>query len=174
MSKTLLPLFRDVAIALAVVLIVLFFIGPTIVYGSSMEKTLQEKDYVICAKQAYAFSDIKHGDIVIFKSELEEVENGGKKNLIKRVIAVPGDTIEIKDEKVFLNGKELVEPYIKDGVTNGSIEKITIGDGLYFTMGDNRLKSKDSRATDVGLVSENDIIGKVIFRLFPLSEIGTL
>ena len=174
MGKNILLLVRDIAVALAIILIVLFFIRPTIVFEHSMQSTLEPKDYVLLAKQAYTFSEIDRGDIVVFKSEIDDATSGGKKNLIKRVVAIPGDTIEIRDNLVILNGSELFEPYIKDGVTPGTIASLTIGEGQYFVMGDNRIVSKDSRDPDVGLVSEANIAGKVIFRLFPISSAGTL
>ena len=174
MSKTILLLLRDIAIALAIMLAILFFFRPTIVFEHSMENTLHPRDYVILSKQAYTFGDVKRGDIVVFKSEIEDTEHGGVKNLIKRVIALPGDTVEIKDDKVFLNGNEIQESYLKDGVTSGNIPETIIGEEEFFMMGDNRLVSKDSRDPEVGLIAANDISGKVIFRLFPLSSAGTL
>ena len=174
MSKTIVLLLRDIAIALAIMLIILFFVRPTIVFEHSMENTLHPKDYVILSKQAYTFGNVSRGDIVVFKSDIDDKEHGGKKNLIKRIIAKPGDTIAIEDGKVYLNGNELKEKYTKDGITTGHMDEITVDKDKYFVMGDNRLVSKDSRDPDVGLISEDDISGKVIFRLFPLSSIGTL
>ena len=174
MKKSLLLLLRDVAIALAIILVILFFIRPTIVFEHSMENTLHPKDYVILAKQAYTFGDVGRGDIVVFESDIEDVEHGGVKNLIKRVIAIPGDKIAINNDQVILNGNIIEESYIKDGITPGNIEELTVGEDEYFVMGDNRLVSKDSRDSDVGLVKKDDIVGKVFFRLFPISSAGVL
>jgi signal peptidase I len=164
---------RDVAIALVVVIIIMNFIKPTIVRETSMLETLQPNDYIFLSKQAYTFGEVKHGDIVVFHSELEE-KDGTKKNLIKRVIGLPGDTISIHDGSVYLNGKALAEPYTMDGYTNGEMVEITVPDNELFLMGDNRQGSMDSRNPNVGFVSEDRLIGKAVFRLLPLRDIGII
>ena len=89
-----------------------------------MENTLHENDYLFISRQAYTlFGDVERGDIIIFPSQLKT--SGGKtKTLIKRVIAIPGDTIAIVDQKVILNGEVLEEDYIKDGYTNTELEAV--------------------------------------------------
>ncbi|MDR1271932.1 MAG: signal peptidase I [Clostridiales Family XIII bacterium] len=163
---------RDMAICLAIVFLVLQIIGPTIVYEHSMDETLHPKDYVFLNKQAYSFGGTPdRGDIVVFESSLVD-ENGIHKKLIKRIVGLPGDTLEIHDGYVWVDGKKLDEPFTRDGETIGDMDEISIPENDYFVMGDNRLVSLDSRSPEVGLVREDDIIGKVIFRLFPLSRIG--
>jgi signal peptidase I len=98
-------------------------------------------------------------------------KEGERKNLIKRVIAGPNDTIEIVNGVVKVNGVVLHEPYIYSP-TNKTVPLETVPEGKYFVMGDNRSVSYDSR--DLGFVSEEDIIGKVIFRFMPLNKIGTV
>jgi signal peptidase I len=163
---------RDMAICLAVVFIVLQIIGPTIVYEHSMDETLHPKDYVFLNKQAYNFGGKPdRGDIIVFESSLVD-ENGIHKKLIKRIVGLPGDAIAIHDGYVWLDGKKLDEPFTRDGETIGNMDEIKIPEDDYFVMGDNRLVSLDSRSPEVGLVRKGDIVGKVIFRLFPLSRIG--
>jgi signal peptidase I len=164
---------RDIAIALVIVVIVMYFVKPTIVREQSMTDTLHPNDYIFLSKQAYKFGEVKHGDIVVFHSNLED-ENGAKKNLIKRVIGLPGDTISIREGSVYLNGIALIESYTKDGYTNGYMDETIVPDNKLFLMGDNRQGSKDSRNSDVGFVSQNTLVGKAIFRLFPLGDIGTI
>ncbi|MDR0851425.1 MAG: signal peptidase I, partial [Clostridiales Family XIII bacterium] len=95
-SRNVLIWARDIAIALLIALIVMQFIKPTIVRQQSMENTLHPDDYLFLSKQAYTFGDVERGDIVVFHSSLESID-GTKKNLIKRVIAIPGDTVAIRD-----------------------------------------------------------------------------
>jgi signal peptidase I len=172
-SKNVLLWIRDIGIALLIAIIVLQFIKPTIVQQSSMENTLHENDYIFLNKQAYTFGSFTRGDIIVFHSGLAR-EDGGTKNLIKRVIGLPGDTVEIKDGGVLLNGKPLKESYTKDGFTAGAMEAVTVPDGKLFVMGDNRQNSEDSRMSPVGFVSAEQVVGKAFFRLYPLNKIGTL
>jgi signal peptidase I len=164
---------RDVAIALLIAIIIMQFIKPTIVREHSMMNTLHPNDYIFLSKQAYTFGDVRHGDIVVFHSELED-EDGVKKNLIKRVIGLPGDEIAIHDGSVYRNGKALKEPYTKDGYTDGFMEETTVPKDELFLMGDNRQKSTDSRSPEVGFVSQDRLVGKAVFRLFPLGDMGTI
>ena len=165
---------KDIAFAVLVAVIVLQFVMPTIVNQHSMENTLMEGDYIFVSKKAYKwFGEPKRGDIVVFQSDLPLENSKDDKLLVKRVIALAGDTIVVKNGNVYLNGEQLSEEYIKDGLTNGEIDT-TIPEGYLFCMGDNRLVSRDSRDPSIGLVSEESLRGKVVFRLFPLSKIGGL
>jgi signal peptidase I len=165
-------LVRDVAICFVIVFAFLFFFRPTVIFQNSMLETLQPNDYVFLYKWSYHNKPVEHGDIIVFRSELMVDEQDGNKNLIKRVIGIPGDALEIKDGIVYRNGEALVENYTKDGVTNGDMDEFMVPDGVYFVMGDNRLSSKDSRHPDVGLIPHSAILGKVVFRLFPLNKAG--
>jgi len=172
-GKSALLLLRDIGIAIGVIIIILQFVKPTIVFEHSMEDTLHPQDYVFLARQAYLFSDVQYGDIVVFKSALMD-EKGTYKNLIKRVIGLPGDVISIQDDAVYRNGERLDEPYTKDGVTLGEMAPVTIPSDSFFVMGDNRQVSTDSRSGIVGFVHQNRIDGKVFFRLFPISKAGRI
>ena len=166
---------KDILFAVVFALVILFFIMPTVVKESSMESTLIENDYLIVSRQAYRlFGQCKRGDIIVFQSEIPLGDTGDKKLLVKRVIAIGGDTISISGGLVYVNGEPLDEPYLKDGYTNGSMAEVTVPEGSLFCMGDNRLVSRDSRDPSVGFVSESDVKGKVVFRLFPIKKIGKI
>ncbi|MDN5351212.1 MAG: signal peptidase [Clostridiales bacterium] len=173
---------QAILITLVVFLIYNFFFGTTTVYNTSMYPTLVEKDMLFMVKRG----SIERGDIVSFQSSLTLTQAdydglnflqkllhkpGEPKNLIKRVIAGPGDSIEISDGKVYVNGEELNETYIHS-TTSHDVAYQVIPEGEYFMMGDNRTVSYDSR--ELGLIDESDIIGKVVFRFMPLQKIGTV
>lgn len=166
-------LIRDIVIALVIVIAITLVIKPTIVKENSMQPTLYANNYLLVNKQAYRFGDEKRGDIIVFQSELED-EDGNQKLLIKRIIGLAGDIISIKDGKVFLNGEELKEDYIKEEETPGDIKDYKVPEGQLFVMGDNRRVSIDSRDPDVGCVKEDTVMGKAFVRLYPFSEIGGL
>jgi len=166
-------LIKDILIAAAIAALILAFIRPTIIKQTSMEPTLEENDYVIMYKLAYKNHDPKRGDIIIFESDLKD-DNGDDKLLIKRVIGVPGDVITIKNDQLYINGEAYKEDYLKDGITTGNIEDLTVPSGKYFVMGDNRVVSVDSRYSEVGFVSKDSIKGKAVVRLFPFNKIKKL
>lgn len=179
-KKELLEWGQAILVTLVVFMVYNYFFATTTVYNTSMFPTVQEKDMLFMVK----FGEMKHGDIASYKSELTLNEKdyndlnfiqkmlhheGERKNLIKRVIGVPGDYIEVKNGTVFVNDEALEEPYVSSYIT-GTVERQLIPEGKYFMMGDNRSYSQDSRV--LGLVDEEDFIGKVVFRLLPFSRIG--
>jgi signal peptidase I len=173
MSKNLWLWVRDIAITIVIVIVVLQFVKPTVVNGASMDDTLHDKDYIFLSRQAYSLGGApQRGDIVVVRSSLALDDGTGTKNIIKRVIAVQGDTVSIQDGVVYVNGKALEEPYIKDGYTDGQMPEISVPKGKLFLLGDNRQRSNDSRSPEVGFVSEGELIGKAVFRVFPLSGFG--
>ena len=164
---------RDIAFALVIAFCILQFIKPTIVKQSSMEPTFQNNDYLFVSKQAYRlFGDPKNGDIIVFHTDLE-TENGTEKMLIKRVIGVPGDTVDIENGQVYVNGEIIYEDYILDPYTasHDAGTHFEVPEGCVFAMGDNRGVSLDSRYVEVGYVEIDDIMGKVFVRLFPFNKI---
>jgi len=132
----------------------------------SMEPTLHEGQVLIIAKVNYLFKDPARGEIVVLKDELEN------KYLIKRVIGLPGEVIDIKNDKVYINGEELKPDYTEVPTQDNGFLESKVPEGKYFVMGDNRLHSRDSRSDTVGFVSRSNIVGKAVFRVWPLSKIG--
>jgi signal peptidase I len=165
---------KDILVAVVVSFVILQFIKPTIVREHSMEDTLHENDYILLSRQAYSlFGEPATGDIIVFRSELK-TNAGENKLLVKRVIGVPGDSIAIQGGAVILNGRELQEPYVKDGFTASEMEEMIIPEGMLFAMGDNRQNSMDSRDERVGLVPMDKVVGKAFVRLYPFHQIGKL
>ena len=169
---------KDLIMAIVIVLAITMVIKPTIVKESSMEATLYENNYLFVNKLAYKMKDHPtRGDIIVFKSNIEDTEKGGTKLLIKRVIGVEGDTITLEDGYVYRNGQKLDEPYVKEqGMTYATQEIVDyeVPEDQVFCMGDNREVSLDSRSPDVGTVYEKNILGKAFFRLYPFNKIGVL
>ena len=126
------------------------------VNGNSMNPTLFNNDSLWLNKLTYHFQNPKRFDIVVIDTDL----NGGE-YIIKRIIGLPGDTIQIKNQKVYINGKRLQTDMV-------------LGKNEYFVLGDNRNDSDDSRFPEVGVIKKNRIIGKTSFRLLPIKNIGKL
>jgi len=164
-------LIRDVLVALVIVLAITAVIKPTIVKEHSMDPTLQENNYLLINKMAYKVGDEERGDIIVFESSLED-EDGENKLLIKRIIGLPGEKIDIYDGNVYINDVLYEEDYLNDGTTSGEIRDYVVPEGQFFVMGDNRLVSIDSR--ELGCIDENTIMGKAFVRLFPFSQFGGL
>lgn len=159
--------------ALIVTVIVIFFIRPTVVYGPSMEPSFYDREYLLISKALVVSNQLSRGDVVVFKTHLK-TDAGSEKNLIKRVIAVAGDEVHIENGQVFVNGTALEENYTDGSATaDFGLTDWTVGTDEYFVLGDNRDNSKDSRFPDVGLVKKSALMGKVVFRIFPISRAGT-
>ncbi|HHY90181.1 MAG TPA: signal peptidase I [Clostridiales bacterium] len=169
-KKEILEWIKTIAISVVVALVITTFIRPTLVKGYSMYPTLDQYDYLIINKIPYMFHEPEKGDIVVFKSDLKSVD-GKEKDLIKRVIAVAGDRVTVKNGKVYVNEKELDEPYIYSEYTPGEVDLI-VPEGTIFVMGDNRENSLDSRDERVGPIDVDMVRGKVLVRLYPFSKIG--
>lgn len=165
---------RDIAMAFLVAILIMQFVRPTIVQQHSMEDTLHENDYVFLNRQAYNFGDITHGDIFVFKYVPPLGSTETKKNLIKRVIGLPGDEVSISDGNVYVNGKVTDDSYTKDGYTDGYMDPMKIPEGYIFALGDNRQNSFDSRDPMIGLIDMRDVIGKAVFRVFPVRDAGLI
>lgn len=165
---------RDIAIAILVAILIMQFVRPTIVQQHSMENTLHENDYIFLSRQAYNFGEVRHGDIFVFKHTPPLGSGGVEKNLIKRVIGLPGDEVSISNGKVYVNGKPIDDSYTKDGYTDGYMDPMLIPENHIFALGDNRQNSFDSRDPMLGLIDMRDVIGKAVFRAFPFSDAGTV
>lgn len=163
---------KTIVVSLVIALVITTFIKPTIVKNYSMSPTLEENDFLIINRFLYKRGTPERGDIVVFRSNLK-TETGKQKLLIKRVIALPGDEIIIADGKIYLNGSELEEDYIKNDYTMGEVD-LVVPENEIFVMGDNRSNSLDSRDGILGLVDFNAIMGKATVRLFPFNRIGLL
>ncbi len=166
---------KDILIAALIALIVMQFVKPTIVKQHSMEPNFYTNDYLFISKQSYKLfrGTPELGDVIVFKSEIED-DNGIKKLLIKRVIGVPGDVITIEDGAVYVNGKEIDQSYTKDNYTSGSLKDVEVPADSVFVMGDNRAVSIDSRYEQVGFIPFDEIVGKAVFKVFPLGSFGRI
>lgn len=162
-------LIRDIVIVVVIVAAVSFFIKPIIVKQTSMLPTLQENNYLFLNRQAYRFGEPERGDIVVFPTD----DGYGNEELyIKRVIGLPGETVDVTGGKVYINGEVQDDSYTNDKTTPGEIKDFRVPEGELFVMGDNRVVSIDSRDPEVGTVAIEEITGVAFFRLFPFNEIG--
>lgn len=154
-----------VVVAAIAVLVSSLWLPVLRIFGSSMAPTLQEGEIVVAAKG----SAFQPGDVIGFWY--------GNKLLVKRYIAGPGDWVNItEDGTVFVNNEELEEPYLEETTLGDcNIElPYQVPENRYFVIGDHRASSIDSRNTTVGCIAEEQVVGKIIFRIWPLSELGGL
>ena len=168
MGREILDLVIYVAVVALIVYLILHFVGQrTVVNGDSMDNTLKDGQSLIMDKISYRFHDPERFDIVIFPGP---EENGENPYFIKRVIGLPGETVQILDGKVYIDGEQLQEDVygITDTIDYPGIaeEPLTLGDDEYFCMGDNRPVSFDSRYKEVGPVTRGEFIGKVWIRIW--------
>lgn len=183
-----------IATAVVLTLVVKAFVAQAFsIPSESMAPQLVEHDRVVVSRTAYRLHDPRRGDIVVFPSPaVAAVEEGllerlgndvleavalrrpGDRELIKRVIGLPGETIEAKGGRVHIGGVPLVEPYLPEGVITGDFGPVTIPGGRVFVMGDNRPSSHDSRYADIGTIDVETIVGRAIARVWPLSRLAFL
>lgn len=160
-------LLESVLPALIIVLVINVFLAQaTRVEGQSMEPFLHDNQRLIIEKVTYRFHGPERGDIVVLRPPQQSSEP-----LIKRVVGLPGETLEIHDGQVYIDGEKADEPYLNQP-TWGTLDPILIPEGHVFVMGDNRQASNDSRA--FGVVAFDDIIGRAWMRYWPPSEIGVV
>jgi signal peptidase I len=152
--------------ALVIAFLVTHFLGErTIVFGQSMEPNLYPNQQLIIDKLSYRFHEPKRGDIVVINVDNSDIP------YIKRVVGLPGEVLEVRNNRVYIDGKTLSETYITE-VTQGDFGPITIPDGHIFVMGDNRRYSRDSRT--IGTIPMDDIIAKAWFRVWPINDFGPI
>ena len=159
-----------VILVAAVYLLITYVVQRTQVSGHSMEPTLQHGDNLIVDKISYRFREPKRYEIIVFPYAYKE-----NTYYIKRIIGLPGETIQVIDGQVYINGEVLAdEHYGKEVMLDPGIagEPITLGADEYFVLGDNRNHSSDSRDPSVGVLQREDLIGRAWVRIWPLSEAG--
>ena len=160
---------------LGAVWLVITFVGQrTEVEGASMENSLHNGDNLIVDKLSYRFHDPERFDIIVFPFQFQD-----NTYYIKRIIGLPGETVQIMDDgSIYINGEKLEENYgmevIKPETIGRAAEPIELGDDEYFVMGDNRNNSSDSRTDMVGNIKRENIIGKAWLRIWPVSDFGIL
>ncbi len=151
--------------------IVNFVTHRTMVHGSSMEATLSDGDNIMTDTISYRFNEPERFDIISFPYENEE-----HAYLIKRIIGLPGEKVQINAGKIYINDIELIESYGLEVIQSGGIAEmpLLLGEDEYFVMGDNRNDSIDSRFEEVGNVKRTDIIGKAWIQIWPFSELKVI
>lgn len=165
-------LFYAIIIFVSLYIIPNFVLQRTIVDGESMENTLANEDHLFVEKISYRLNLLKRFDIIVFYPYGRDHEE----YYVKRIIGLPGETIQIIDGSIYINGEVLDEAYGKEPILDPgrAAEPITLADDEYFVMGDNRNISKDSRYTVVGNVKRINIGGKAFFRISPLKKFGPI
>lgn len=149
-------------------MIVTFVAQPFVVDGTSMEPSLHEGERVVVSKLAYRVGAPHRGDVVVFRFPADR-----RFRFIKRVIGLPGEAVEIRDGKVLVDGRALVEPYLTDE-TLGEYPPAKVPAGHYFVLGDNRPNSRDSRYPEVGMVAARNLVGRAVAIYWPLPLAGRL
>ena len=164
---------ESAAIAIVLALLIKFFLFEfVLVDGRSMEPTLHNGDRLIVTKFQYQFDDPKFQEIIILEYDPKDFSDK-KVEFVKRIIGLPGDTVEIRDSIVYINNKPLEEDYTNTDLYP-DYEKVTVPEGSYFVLGDNRANSMDSRYEEVGFVKEDEIVGKVVYRVYPFKDFGKI
>ncbi|MDP5273418.1 signal peptidase I [Chengkuizengella sp. 2205SS18-9] len=165
---------KSILIAVALVVIIRSFLfTPTVVSGQSMEPSFFNTDKLIVNKILYSIREPERGEVIIFEANQEQ-------DFIKRVIALPGETVEVKGDQVFVNGELLDEPYIQDEIdaakknggtyNNLDFPEAIVPEGRLFVMGDNRPNSQDSRR--IGFITYDQVIGRADLVFWPIQDIG--
>lgn len=161
-----------IAVLVGLVLVV-FVIQRNAVVGESMLPTLYNNDQLLVEKVSKYFKGITYGDIVTVSTRDLTGHEAGP-NIIKRVIGLPGDKIEVKDGSVYRNGETITESYLPEGTVtlprDNGYDEVVLSNDEFFVMGDNRTISKDSRT--IGPIPEKNIIGEVVLRFYPFENFG--
>lgn len=162
---------KYIILIVTILFIVIYVVSLHQIVGTSMTPTLNNGDITILDKISYKFNNIKRNDIV-------SIYNEDSKYIVKRIVGLPGESIEYKNNKLYINGEEIKELYLENQITEdfklNEIGYEKIPEDMYFVLGDNRKDSLDSRDSSVGLINKSDILGKVRFRIWPLNKISNL
>jgi signal peptidase I len=160
---------RDLAVALGLALVIIIFLyQPVKVEGTSMAPLLSDQERIFINKFVYRFEPIERGDVVVFWYPLDR-----SKSFIKRVVGLPGETVELRAGRLYIDGKESKEPYVPAGFLDGSsYGPVLVPPESYFVMGDHRDSSNDSRV--FGPVPARSIYGKAVFAYWPVDHFGSL
>lgn len=160
------------AVILLSYLIVAFGLVRISMIGDSMQPALSDGNSIIVNKISYRFTKPKRNDVIVFKQSGNEHSYYN----IKRVIGLPGETVQIKDGFIYIDGEKLNEEYKFDVMTNGGLanEAIKLDSKEYFVLGDNRNASEDSRYANIGLVLKRDIVGKAWIRVKPFNLVSKI
>jgi len=183
MIKKLFKFFLDsiqaLVLALSVfVLLYLFVAQPNQVHGHSMETNFHDKEFLLTEKVTYKRRNPRRGEVVVFKAPPSEPCSENECEYIKRVIGLPGETIKIFQGDVWVNGRQLPEPYLDSDIktTSGSYlreaKSVIVPQGEYLLMGDNRPHSRDGR--EFGPTPKEDIVGRAFFRYWPTNRLGVI
>ena len=165
---------QGIVVVMAIMVMIYFFImSPQEINGASMEPNFHNGEYILTNKIEYKIIEPKQGDVVIFKSPRNK-----DIDYIKRIIGLPGDTVALRNNKIYVNDKPLEEGYLAPDIYifGGSYlregSEIVVPQGKYFVMGDNRPHSSDSR--EFGPIAKEDFIGKAILRYWPFGKTGLI
>ena len=165
--KEIVELGQSLILGALLALVLQIFIQPTIVYGQSMEPNLHENERVILDKVSYRIGEPSRGDIVVFPVKGEPLP------LIKRVIGLPGETVEVRDGHVLVNGVALREPYVS-GPTAGNTAPVRVPADTVFVMGDNRAPGGSLDSRRLGPIPLNKLVGRARLAYWPPSNLGIL
>lgn len=157
-------------VVIGCLLFIRFVAVRSVVDGHSMNDTLHDKDNLVVEKLTYYVREPARYDVVVFR-----LKNDKRTHFIKRIIGLPGETVQVKEGHVYIDGEMLADDvYGNDLIEFGytADQPITLGENEYFCMGDNRNHSKDSRSVDVGPVKKEQFVGRAWLRFWPLNKIG--
>ena len=165
------PLMYLLAVILTGYLLVAYVVQRVDVHGDSMEPVLSAGDVLLVDKVTPRFTELERYDLVVFRYRYRD-----NQYYIKRIVGLPGETVQIVDGKVLIDGEVLEDDYGTELIDKGKrAEKpVVLGEGEYFVLGDNRNHSSDSRDSDIGNLRADDIIGRAVLRIWPLSDVGAL
>jgi len=178
-EKKSMPLVLQLVLLVVMVVVIRNVMGTVLVKGSSMEPNFHHGDLVFVNKLSTSIGSPDYGDVVICKLD----EGSSYENIIKRVVGLPGDEIVIAEKDgeedvydLYINGELIEEPFLGEAMeSDGNIEyPFVVPENSYFVMGDNRNESLDSRRESVGAIHKDDLMGKVVLRLYPFSKFGLI